>query len=76
MAENSATNLRELTREEVELKLQDLCEELQNLKLRSGLQQEQNPVRMRIIRRDIARTKTLLHEDTTGIRTLARGEGK
>ena len=76
MSENSATNLRELTREEVEMKLQDLCDELQNLKLRSGLQQEQNPVRMRFIRRGIARAKTLLHEDTTGIRTLAKGEGK
>ncbi len=76
MSENSATNLRELTREEVELKLQDLCDELQNLKLRSGLQQEQNPVRMRLIRRGIARAKTLLHEDAKGIHTLARGEGK
>lgn len=76
MADNSATNLRELTREEVELKLQDFCEELQNLRLRSGLQQEQNPVRMRLIRRDIARAKTLLHEDAQGIRTLTRGEGK
>lgn len=76
MSENSAKHLREMTREEVELKLQDLSEELQNLRLRAGLKQEQNPLRMRFIRRDIARTKTLLHEDTVGIRTLARGEGK
>ncbi len=76
MAENSAKHLREMTRDEVELKLQDLSEELQNLRLRAGLKQEQNPLRMRIIRRDIARVKTLLHEDTDGIRTLARGEGK
>jgi len=71
VSENNATSLRELTREEVELKMLDLSEELQNLKLMDGLKQEQNPLRVRIVRRDLARVKTILHEDAVGIRKLA-----
>ena len=51
MQENSASRLREMTREEVELQLGDLQEELQNLKLRASLKQESNPLRIREIRR-------------------------
>ena len=76
MQENSASRLREMTREEVELQLEDLQEELQNLKLRASLKQESNPLRIREIRRDVARVKTLLREDELGLRHLARGEGQ
>ncbi len=76
MSENNAANLRELTREEVELKMQDLLEEIQNLKLMAGLKQEQNPLHMRVIRRDLARVKTILHEDATGLRKLAGSKEK
>ncbi len=74
MQENDARKLRELTREEVELRLHDLQEELRNLRFRASLQQEGNPLRLRQVRRDIARAKTLLHEDQLGIRVLARHE--
>ncbi len=73
MRENAASKLREFTRDEVEIRLRDLEEELQNLRFRASLKQESNPVRMREIRRDIARAKTLLHEALHGIRSLARG---
>ena len=76
MHENGANRLRELTREEVELRLGDLQEELQKLKLRASLKQEGNPLRIREIRRDIARIKTLLQEDEEGLRHLARSEGQ
>ena len=76
MSENKPRNLRELTREEVEIRLSDLQEELRNLRFRASLKQESNPLNMRIIRRDIARVKTLLHEDEHGIRHLARQESK
>ena len=76
MQENSASRLREMTREEVELQLGDLQEELQNLKLRASLKQESNPLRIREVRHDIARVKTLLREDELDLRHLARGEGQ
>ncbi len=72
MKENRPGALRELTRQEVELRLHEMQEELQNLRFRSALKQEGNPLRMRELRRDIARVKTLLNEDVRGIRHLAR----
>ncbi|MFH1143610.1 MAG: 50S ribosomal protein L29 [Candidatus Eisenbacteria bacterium] len=74
MKENRPGHVRELTREEVELRLRDLQEELQNLHFRSALKQEGNPLRLRELRRDIARVKTLLNEDARGIRRLAARE--
>lgn len=74
MKENEASKLREFARDEVEIRLRDLQEELRNLRFRSAMKQETNPVRMREIRRDIARIKTLLHEDELGIRTLAKAD--
>ncbi len=72
MGENDAKKLRELTREEVEIRLRDLEEEYQNLRLRASLKQETNLVRVRYLRRAVARAKTLLHEDGLGIRHLAK----
>lgn len=74
MSENTAAKLREMTRDEVELLAHELSEELRNLRLRSSLKQEGNPLRIRYLRREIARIKTLLHEDATGIRHLARSQ--
>ena len=76
MSEYSANKMREGTREELELQLRDLEEEYQNLRLRASLKQEGNPLRLRFLRRAIARAKTLLHEDDRGIRSLARQEEK
>ncbi len=76
MDENDPRKLRELTREEVEIRLMDLQEELRNLTFRAALKQESNPLSMRVVRRSIARVKTLLHEDELGIRNLARQESK
>ena len=74
MRENHPARLREMTREEVELRLHDLQEELQNLRLRAPLKQEGNPLKLRELRRDVARVKTLLHEDARGMRRLASHE--
>jgi large subunit ribosomal protein L29 len=71
MKENRPAHLRELTREEVELRLLEMQEELQNLRFRSALKQEGNPLRLRELRRDIARAITLLREDAQGVRRLA-----
>jgi large subunit ribosomal protein L29 len=74
--ELKANRLREQTRVELEIQLQDLQEELQNIRLRSSLKQEGNPLRMRQLRRGIARIRTMLHEDDRGIRRLASGKEK
>lgn len=76
MREISAKQLREQTREELELKLSDLLEELQTIRLRSSLKQEGNPLRIRELRRGVARIRTMLHEDERGIRRLASGKEK
>ncbi len=53
---------RDLTDEELRLKLESLQRELFNLRLQAQAGQLDNPVRLRIVRRDIARAKTLAHE--------------
>ena len=74
MKENEASRLREFSRDEVEIRLRDLQEELRNIRFRASMKQETNPVRLRELRRDIARVKTLLHEDELGIKSLAKAD--
>lgn len=64
--------LRELTRDELVQKEQDLVEERFNLNMRQSLKQLDNPLRLRMIDREIARIKTIIVEDEKGIRNLAR----
>ncbi len=66
--------LRELTREELTQKLNDLQQEQFNLQVRRSLQPPDNPLKIRELRREIARVRTILHEDKTGIRHLGTGE--
>ena len=65
-------SLRELTREELSQKEQDLVEERFNLNMRQSLKALDNPLRLRYIDREIARIKTILREDEVGIRSLAK----
>jgi large subunit ribosomal protein L29 len=65
--------LRDLSREEVLQKKGEIEEELFNLRLKKKTKQAQNPVRVRILRRDRARILTILQEDETGVRKLAEG---
>ena len=64
--------LRELTRGELLQKERDLVEERFNLNMRQSLKQLDNPLRLRMIDREIARIKTILSEDEKGIRILAK----
>lgn len=57
-----AKELRELNKDEVKEKLSGMEEELFNLRFQEKIGQLTNPVRMRIVRHDIARSKTVLHE--------------
>jgi len=63
--------LREMTRDEIMLRRRELLEEQFNLRMRKSLKSLDNPLRLRQIRREIARIMTVLNEDRMGIRKLA-----
>ena len=71
MKENKPTNLRSLTVPELEGKLRQLREEVFNLTFRNSMAQLDNPLRLREVRRDVARIETVLHEHRKGIRMVA-----
>ena len=57
-----ASTLRELTEEELNQKYKELTEELFNLRFQLATSQIENAGRMRVVRRDIARVKTIQRE--------------
>lgn len=63
--------LRELTREELLQKKVDLLDKRFNLNMRRSLKALDNPLRLRQIRREIAKIETVLREDDLGVRKLA-----
>lgn len=54
--------IRALSDEEILNRLDELYEEMLNLRVQHGIGQLPNPVRMREVRRGIARMKTILRE--------------
>lgn len=54
--------LRELTDDELRQKLEDLKEELFNLRFQKAMNRLENAMRIRGVRRDVARIKTLFVE--------------
>jgi large subunit ribosomal protein L29 len=56
--------LRDLTDEELVTKERELREELFNLRFQLATGQVENPMRIRMVRRDIARAKTAARERT------------
>ncbi|MCP4632874.1 MAG: 50S ribosomal protein L29 [candidate division Zixibacteria bacterium] len=63
-------DIRDLAVEEIEQRLRDVEEELFNLKFRRSVQQIENPLQIRFLRRDLARIRTILNEHKKGIITL------
>jgi large subunit ribosomal protein L29 len=57
-----AKDLRDLTTEELRQRERECAEELFRLKLRKNTGQLENPMRLRLLRRDLARLKTIQHE--------------
>jgi large subunit ribosomal protein L29 len=68
---NKTTELRDLTRDELIQRRTDLVDERFNLTMRRSLKPLDNPLRLREVRREIARINTVLAEDEQGIRKLA-----
>lgn len=56
------SELREMNREELMRKIAELRDELFKLRLRRASEELPNPVRMRVLRREIARCLTVLNE--------------
>ena len=57
-----ASEMRDFNKEELELKIKDLKEELFNLRFQHAINQLDNPMRLKSVKKDIARSMTLLRE--------------
>lgn len=67
--------LRDLTSDELLQKREELMQELFNLNLRRGFSELDNPLKLRTLRRDLARIETILTEDRRGIRRIVDQSG-
>ncbi|MBX6394797.1 MAG: 50S ribosomal protein L29 [Alicyclobacillaceae bacterium] len=63
-----AKDFRNLSDAEIRNKVKDLKEELFNLRFQLATGQLDNPMRIRQVKKDIARAKTILRERELGIR--------
>jgi len=57
-----SSEIREMTGEEIERKVNDLKEELFNLRFQHGAGQLENPQKMKQVKREIARCQTIARE--------------
>ncbi|HCR43612.1 MAG TPA: 50S ribosomal protein L29 [Ruminococcaceae bacterium] len=58
-----ASEVRDLSAEELESKLKDLKAELFNLRFQLTINQLDNPMRIKAVKKDIARVKTIIREN-------------
>ncbi len=63
----NSSDIRELKEEEIKAKVAELEEERFRLKFRAGTETLEDPLRLRVIRKDIARLNTVLREKIIGI---------
>lgn len=68
-----ASEIRDLSEEELVEKEMALTEELFNLRLRLATGQLENTARVQQVKRDLARMKTIIHEEE--IETKGKGKG-
>ena len=61
-----AEEIREMSKDDIAARIRDLEEEQFRLKFRGATEPLEDPLRLRLIRRDIARLKTVLQEQTNG----------
>jgi large subunit ribosomal protein L29 len=62
-----AKDIREMSEADVRARIADLERERFNLRLASGTRTLDDPLRLRVIRRDVARLNTVLREKIIGI---------
>ncbi len=58
-----ASEIREMTADELNTKLADLKAELFNLRFQLAINQLDNPMRISAVKKDIARVKTVIREN-------------
>ena len=58
-----ASDMRDLTNEELLSKLKDLKAELFNLRFQLAINQLENPMRIKAVKKDIARVQTVLRQN-------------
>ena len=63
--------IRELGSDDITSRIRELEEERFRLRFRSATEPLEDPLRLRVIRRDVARLKTILHERTLGLERSA-----
>jgi len=57
-----ASEIRELSEQELDAKLKDLKSELFNLRFQHAINQLENPMRLHVVKKDIARVKTVIKQ--------------
>jgi len=70
----SSTDIRELNEAEINTRIAELEEERFRLKFRAGTETLEDPLRIRVIRKDVARLKTILKEKIIGIDYAAQAD--
>jgi large subunit ribosomal protein L29 len=71
-----ARDLRALGDDDLKTKERDLKIELFNLRFQQKVGQLENPLKIRTLRKDIARVKTLLHERKRAVQVNTKAEAK
>jgi large subunit ribosomal protein L29 len=61
-----ADEVREMAKDDIAARIKELEEEQFRLKFRGATEPLEDPLRLRVIRRDIARLKTIQQEKTNG----------
>jgi large subunit ribosomal protein L29 len=61
-----ADEVREMAKDDIAARIKELEEEQFRLKFRGATEPLEDPLRLRVIRRDIARLKTIQREKTNG----------
>ena len=59
--------LKQMPPEEMKVRLKDALEEMENLRFQLSLHQLDNPIKVRMLRKEIARIRTLLREHELGL---------
>lgn len=58
--------IKEMTPEDIKAKVAETTKELFNLRMRHSTNQLENPIRLRLLRRDVARLRTILAQKVKG----------
>ena len=70
-----AKDIREMSEADINARIAELQRERFNLRVQSGTRTLDDPLRLRVIRRDVARLKTVLKEKVIGIQFAQQEAG-